>query len=75
MFPGLLGFFAGAIIYGLIYPLVFPLISKIANVGKVVLPDLWNLNPYLTVFLFALIVLFLFYLIDRAGLQRKDKGE
>ncbi|MFZ0534083.1 MAG: hypothetical protein WAM09_12970 [Anaerolineales bacterium] len=75
MFPGLLGFFAGAIIYGLIYPQVFPLISKIANVGNVVLPDLWNLNPYLAVFLFALIAIFLFYLIDRAGLQRKDKGE
>ena len=75
MFPGLLGFFAGAVLYGLTYPQVFPLISKIANVGNVVLPDLWNLNPYLTVFLFALIAIFLFYLIDRAGLQRKDKGE
>jgi len=75
MFPGLLGFLAGAVIYGLTYPQVFPLISKITNLGNVVLPDLLNLDPYLTVFLFALIVLFLFYLIDRAGLQRKEKGE
>ena len=53
--------------------MVFPMISKIANLGNVVLPDLWNLNPYLTVIMFDLVVLFLFYLIERAGLQRKDK--
>ena len=75
MGPGLLGFLAGALLYGLTYSKVFPAISKIANLGDVVLPDLLNLNPYLTVFLFTLIVLFLFYLIERAGLQRKDKGE
>jgi len=40
----------------------------------VIIPDLWNLNPYLTVLAFALLSLFLFYLIDRAGMQRK-KGE
>ena len=55
--------------------MIFPQISKIANLGNVVLPDLLHLNPYLTVFLFSLIVLFLFYLIERAGLQRKDKLE
>jgi hypothetical protein len=68
-----LGFLAGAVLYGLTYPQVFPALSKIANLGNVVLPDVLNLNPYLTVLLFALIVLFLFYLIERAGLQRKDK--
>ena len=75
MFPGLLGFLAGAFIYGLTYPRVFPLISKIGNLGNVILPDLLHIDPYLTIFLFALIVLFLFYLIERAGLQRKEKGE
>ncbi len=75
MFPGLLGFLAGAVLYGLTYSRVFPAISKIANLGNVVLPDLLNINPYLMIFLFALIVLFLFYLIERAGLQRKEKEE
>ena len=74
MFPGLLGFLAGAVLYGLTYSQVQPAISKITSIGNVVLPDLWNLNPYLTVFLFALVVLFLFYLIERAGLQRKEKS-
>jgi arginase family enzyme len=68
-----LGFLTGAVIFGLTYQQVFPVISKIANYGNVVLPDLWHLNPYLTVFTFALISLFLFYLIDRAGLKRKEK--
>jgi hypothetical protein len=67
----LLGFLTGAVIYGLTYQQVFPQISKLANYGGVVLPDLWNLNPYLTVLVFSLMALLLFYLIDRMGLQRK----
>jgi hypothetical protein len=63
----------GAVIYGLTYQSVFPKISAIANIGSVVIPDLWNLNPYLTVFLFTLMTLLLFYLIDRAGMIRKEK--
>jgi arginase family enzyme len=70
-----LGFFAGAVLWGLTYSKVFPLISTIANYGNVVIPDIWNLNPYLTVLAFDLIALLLFYLIDRAGLQRKEKEE
>lgn len=75
MIPGLLGFLVGAFIFGLTYQQVFPQIEKIAKVGSVVMPDLWNLNPYLFVLLFTLITLLLFYLIDRAGLQRKKDIE
>jgi hypothetical protein len=57
------------------YQQVFPQISKIANYGSVVMPDLWNLNPYLTVLAFALISLLLFYLIDRMGMIRKEKSQ
>jgi membrane protein implicated in regulation of membrane protease activity len=71
----LLGFFVGAVIYGLTYQQVFPQISKIAALGNVVMPDLWNLNPYLTVLAFSLMALLLFYLIDRAGMQRKEKNQ
>jgi uncharacterized protein len=74
LIPGLLGFLVGAAIYGLTYQQIFPAISAIANVGNVVIPDLWNLSPYLTVVFFALMAMFLFYLIDRVGLQRKNKG-
>jgi hypothetical protein len=71
--PGLLGFLVGAVIYGLTYQQVFPVISKIANVGSTTMPDLWNLNPFLSVLAFALMALLLFYLIDRAGLHRAEK--
>jgi hypothetical protein len=52
---------------------VYPQISAIANYGSVVLPDLWHINPYLAVFVFALMALVLFYLIDRMGMHRKEK--
>ncbi len=62
-------------IYGLTYQQVFPQISALAKLGNVVMPDLWNLNPYPFILLFILITLFLFYLIDRAGLFRKKVVE
>jgi uncharacterized protein len=71
----LLGFLTGAVIFGMTYQQVFPQISKLANYGSVVIPDLWNLNPYLTVLAFSLMALLLFYLIDRAGMKRKDKDQ
>jgi uncharacterized membrane protein YedE/YeeE len=73
LIPGTLGFLVGAAIYGLTYQQIFPVISAVAHVGNVVIPDLWNLSPFLTVTFFALMALFLFYLIDRAGLQRKNR--
>ena len=71
----MLGFLTGAVLFGLSYQQVFPKIEKIAKVGNVVIPDLWNLNPYLLVLLFTMISLLLFYAIDRAGLRRKEKAE
>jgi uncharacterized membrane protein YedE/YeeE len=71
--PGLLGFLTGAGIYGLIYPQVFPAIAAIANYGNVVAAQLFNVNDWLLISLFALMSVLLFYLIDRAGLQRKEK--
>jgi hypothetical protein len=73
--PGFLGFLTGAVIFGLTYQQVFPRISAIAKYGNVVMPDIWNLNPYLFVLLFGMITVFLFYLIDRSGLYRKAKAE
>ncbi len=73
--PGLLGFLVGAVIYGLTYKQVFPKISAIANYGSVVIPDLWHINPFLAIFVFALMALALFYLIDRMGMHRKEKKD
>jgi hypothetical protein len=71
----MLGFLTGAVLFGLTYQQVFPQISAIAKFGNVVIPDLWNINPYMFVLLFGLITVFLFYLIDRSGMQRKEKAE
>jgi len=53
--------------------MVFPKIFALANYGAIVIPDFWNLNPFLVIFFFALVTLFLFYLLDRAGFYRKNK--
>jgi hypothetical protein len=75
LIPGFLGFLAGAALFGLTYQQVFPQIEKIAKIGNVVIPDLWNVSPFLVVLFFGLVAILLFYLIDRAGMQRKDKLE
>jgi hypothetical protein len=41
----------------------------------VTLPDLWNVSSFLFITFFVLMALMLFYLIDRAGLQRANKDE
>lgn len=71
--PGLLGFFTGAVIFGLTYSSFMPQIKKIANLGSIVIPDLWNLNSLLTVLVFTFMTLGLFYAIDRMGLHRSEK--
>ena len=71
LIPGLLGFLVGAGLWGMTYDKVFPPISKLLNYGSVVIPDLWNVNALLAVFVFALIALILFYAIDRMGFHRK----
>lgn len=70
----MLGFLTGAVIFGLTYEQVFPQISKLAKYGNVVMPELWNIDPYLSVLAIALMALLLFYAIDRMGMQRKSEG-
>jgi len=61
------------VIYGVTYQQVFPAISSIANYGNAIIPELWNISPFLFILLFGLISAFLFYLIDRVGWQRAKK--
>lgn len=73
IFPGLLGFLTGAVIYGLTYQRVFPRISALANYGNVIIPELWNVSAFLFILLFTMMALMLFYLIDRVGWQRAER--
>ncbi len=68
----MLGFLVGAALFGLTYQQVFPQISKIASYGNVVMPELWNVDPYLLVAAISLMALLLFYAIDRMGMQREE---
>ncbi len=71
--PGFLGFLVGGILFGLTYPTVFPVISGIANLGATYLPVLWNVNHWLLILLFALVTLFLFYVLTKKGEPRRDR--
>jgi hypothetical protein len=71
----MLGFFTGAVLFGLTYDSIYPKISAIANFGSTNLPDMWNINAGLAVAFFSLLSVFLFYLIDRVGMQRKEKEQ
>ena len=68
-----MGFLVGAILFGLTYPAVFPAISGIANLGSVYLPELANVNQWLLIGLFTLVILFLFYVLKRIGEPRRDR--
>jgi hypothetical protein len=52
---------------------VFPAISTIANFGATILPTALDVNLWLTVLLFVLIALTMFYFLGRHGELRKDK--
>jgi len=53
------------------YQYVYPQIVNLANYGSVTLPSLLNVNPFLVWGILIVLVLFLFYLLER-GLKRKD---
>lgn len=61
----------GAVIYGATYQSVYPSISAIANLGSVTLPGLLNIDLWLTILLFVLITVTLFYFLERHGELRQ----
>jgi arginase family enzyme len=63
----------GAVIFGLTYQQVLPQISALVNYGNTIIPDLWNVSPFLFIMTCVLMALLLFYLIDRVGWQRKER--
>jgi hypothetical protein len=69
-----LGLVTGAVIFGLTYQNLMPGILKVANLGSVVMPDLWGLNPLLVVGVFVVFIGMLFYFLEN-GWVRKDRLE
>jgi len=55
-----LGFIVGGGIYASTYQQVFPKISKIADYGAAVIPDLWNISAWSFILFFTVFVLVLF---------------
>ncbi len=60
-------------IYGAIYPSVFPTISALANLGHIILPNVLDVNLWLSILFFVLVTVTLFYVLEKFGQLRKDK--
>ncbi len=69
----MLGFLAGALIFGAAYPVIYPSISRIINLGSATLPAWLDVNLWLSILLFILMTLTLFYFLEKSGISRKDK--
>jgi hypothetical protein len=55
-----IGFIVGGGIYASTYQKVFPKVSKIADYGAAVIPDLWNISAWSFILFFTTFVLLLF---------------
>lgn len=73
MIPGVLGFLTGAGLFAATWKDVMPKIKQIADLGNVILPELWNLSNVLTALVFIEFTLLLFYLLERKLGQRADR--
>jgi hypothetical protein len=69
----MLGFLAGALIFGAAYPVIYPPISRVINLGSATLPTWLDVNLWLSILLFVLMTLTLFYFLEKSGASRKDR--
>ena len=69
----MLGFLSGALIFGAAYPTIYPPLSQIINLGSTILPTVLDVNLWLSILLFVLAALTLFYFLEKFGPLRKDK--
>jgi hypothetical protein len=73
LIPGMLGFFTGALLFGLIYPVVMPAVTSTANYGSASFPELFNLSPGLTAIVFMQMIVIVMYVLEKKKVVRKDK--
>ncbi len=69
----MLGFLTGALIFGAAYQTIYPPISTVINLGSTTLPAMFDVNLWLTILLFVLLAVTLFYFLEKSGALRKDK--
>ncbi len=78
--PGIAGFFVGALTYGMAYPTITEFFTNLQDkgyylaqdFGNAKLPELWQLNDVLLVFVFAQVIFLVLYLVAKFNLRRPD---
>jgi len=67
----MLGFLTGALIFGAAYPTIYPPLSQMLNLGSIILPIALDVDLWLSILLFVLIAITLFYFLEKFGQLRK----
>lgn len=62
---GIPGLFAGALAFGWAWPAFFPALSRVGALGRVTFGEILHASPALLVLVLALVVLVIFYLVER----------
>lgn len=73
LIPGIGGMLTGALIYGFLYPAISDFLAGFTDYGTAMIPDLWDLSPVLTVYVFAQVFLLVLYLAGKTGWHRRDR--
>lgn len=73
LIPGIGGMLTGALAYGFLYPTITDVFSGFTNFGPDKLPELWDLAPALTVYVFVQMFLLVLYLAAKTNWHRTDR--
>ncbi len=65
---GIFGMLCGAALYAEVYPFMKANIIPLGNYGKITLPQILGVGPGVVIFIFALIVVAMFYLFEKNNL-------
>lgn len=75
MFRGILGILIGAGLYSEVYPLIQDNLLKVGDYGKLTLPTVLGVNPWLIIVPFAIVVSIVLLWMDRIDKQEAKRNK
>jgi hypothetical protein len=70
--PGVLGMLVGAAIYAEVHPLVYSKIKAVGDLGKITLPEVMGVSPWILVGALAVIAIVLFGVLRERGQSKSE---
>ncbi|MGZ9214024.1 MAG: hypothetical protein ACXW53_19185 [Candidatus Binatia bacterium] len=75
MFRGIFGILIGAGLYSEVYPFIQNDFLKLGDYGKLTIPTLLGVDPWIVIIPFAMIVLGILYWMDEKGRRELARGK